>query len=92
MELEDIKKLAQMARLDMPEEEMIEMAHDFDPILKYVSHVQEVTESQDSEPTYMVSNVMREDIVTNTPGFYTEKITEQMPDTEGGFLKVKQIL
>jgi aspartyl-tRNA(Asn)/glutamyl-tRNA(Gln) amidotransferase subunit C len=92
MELEDIKKLAEMARLDMPEEEMIEMAHDFDPILAYVSHVQEVTDTSIDEPAYLTSNVMRDDVVTNIPGTYTEKIVEQMPDSQDGFLKVKQIL
>ncbi|MES2930799.1 MAG: Asp-tRNA(Asn)/Glu-tRNA(Gln) amidotransferase subunit GatC [Patescibacteria group bacterium] len=92
MQLSDIKNLAAMARLDMSEEEMMEMADQFDPILAYVGQVQEVTEMSDIEPSYVIENVMRNDAVTNTPGSYTEKILEQMPDSENGFLKVKQIL
>jgi Asp-tRNA(Asn)/Glu-tRNA(Gln) amidotransferase C subunit len=42
MQLEEIKKLALMARLDMSSEEMAEIASSFDGILAYVGHVQEV--------------------------------------------------
>lgn len=91
MQLEDIKKLATMARLDMSDAELAELANDFDPILAYVGQVQEVSQS-DSNPSYLLENVMRDDIVTNEVGFYTDKIIEQMPDSQDGFLKVKQIL
>lgn len=92
MLLDDIKKLAIMARVDASDEELTELAHDFDPILAYVGQVQEVTISTDQKPQYFVENVMREDIATNTTGTFTEKMIEQMPDSEKGFLKVKQIL
>lgn len=91
MLLDDIKKLATMARVDMSDEELIAMANDFEPILAYVSQVQEV-EQLDATPVYLLQNVMRDDVVTNTPGIYSEKIIEQMPDSQDGFLKVKQIL
>lgn len=91
MQLDDIKKLATMARVDMSDEELTAMASDFDPILAYVSQVQEVEQS-DTTPVYLLQNVMRDDVVTNTPGSYSEKIIEQMPDSQDGFLKVKQIL
>lgn len=91
MQLEDIKKLADMARVDMNEEELLQMANDFDPILAYVGQVSEVKQG-DQKPEYLLQNVMREDIVTNPAGTYTEKIIEQMPDSQDGFLKVKQIL
>ena len=91
MQLEDIKKLASMARVDMSEEELSQMANDFEPILAYVGQVSEVKqEAKDRE--YLLQNVMREDIVTNPAGAYTDKIVEQMPDSQDGFLKVKQIL
>ena len=92
MQLADIKKLAELARLDMPEEEMIAMAKDFDPILAYVGQVQEVSELSDIKEEYLLTNIMREDITTNKTGENTEKILAEMPDTEAGFLKVKQIL
>ncbi|MCC6323190.1 Asp-tRNA(Asn)/Glu-tRNA(Gln) amidotransferase subunit GatC [Candidatus Nomurabacteria bacterium] len=93
MELEDIRKLANMARLDMSDEEMSEMAHDFDGILEYVGHVQEAVKlSQVDDVKFSFANVMREDVVTNEGGYYTDKIIAQFPDQEDGYLKVKQIL
>ncbi len=93
MQLVDIKKLAEMARLDMSDTEMSEMARDFDGILEYVGHVQEAVKmSQIDDVTFSFTNVMREDIATNEALFYTDKIIAQFPDQEDGYLKVKQIL
>jgi aspartyl/glutamyl-tRNA(Asn/Gln) amidotransferase C subunit len=95
MQLDDIKKLASMARVDMDEAEMLEIAHSFDPILSYVGQIQEVSGSIDEGRTSIDAlpfNIVRDDVVTNTPGEYTEKILAQMPDSHDGFLKVKQIL
>ncbi len=92
MQLEEIKKLAQMARIDMSEEEMAEIAGSFDAILAYVGQVQEVKGLVEVAANYPLENVMREDVVTNTPGEWTDKIVKQMPDSQDGFLKVKQIL
>lgn len=92
MQLEEVKKLANMARIDMSEEEMTEIAHDFDSILAYVGQIQEVAGTINAEPKHNLTNVMREDVVTHTPGEFTERIVAEMPDTQDGFLKVKQIL
>jgi aspartyl/glutamyl-tRNA(Asn/Gln) amidotransferase C subunit len=98
MQIEDVKKLADLARIDMSEEEMKGIAKDFDPILAYVSQVQEALKiseniSHKKKPEdYFLHNVGREDVVTNKRGEYTEKIISEMPDTQDGFLKVKQIL
>ncbi len=91
MQLDDIKKLAEMARIDMSDEQLSELANEFDPILAYVGQVQEVKQS-DIKSDYLLQNVMREDVATNKPGEYTEKIVTQMPDSQDGFLKVKKIL
>ena len=96
MNIEDVKKLAMLARVDMGEEEMAGIAKDFDSILAYVGQVQQAVKTdvvEDKKPEdYRLHNIMREDVVTNNRGEYTDKILEEMPDTEAGFLKVKQIL
>jgi len=95
MQLEDVKKLANLARIDMDEVEMTEIAKDFDSILAYVSQVQEASkliENVTQTEQRVLINVMREDVILNTPGEYTEKILKNAPKTEDGFLKVKQIL
>jgi aspartyl-tRNA(Asn)/glutamyl-tRNA(Gln) amidotransferase subunit C len=98
MKLEDVKKLADLARIDMSEEEMTTIAKDFDPILAYVGQVQEaiksnknISEGKELED-HTLYNVMREDIPTNNRGEYTKEILADAPDTQDGFLKVKQIL
>lgn len=75
----------------MSEEELAPMATEFDPILAYVGQVGEVKISE-SEVEYTLENVMRDDIVTNPTGTYTDAIVKQMPDSQDNFLKVKQIL
>lgn len=92
MELKDIKDLAAMARLDMTDQEMGEMAHDFEGILAYVDQIKEATGMALDEVKFSFTNVVREDTVTNESGVYTDKIVAEFPDREGGYLKVKQIL
>jgi aspartyl/glutamyl-tRNA(Asn/Gln) amidotransferase C subunit len=98
MKLEDIKKLANLARIDMDESEMKEIAKSFDSILAYVGQVQEVSKIKNIDlaskkpEDYFLHNVMREDLPTNKRGEYTDKIIAEMPDKQNGYLKVKQIL
>jgi aspartyl/glutamyl-tRNA(Asn/Gln) amidotransferase C subunit len=95
MDIEVIKKLAQMARIDMDEKEMKEIGDSFGPILSYVGQIQEVSDTIDSkhgEVTNAPINIFRDDVVTNNGGEYTEKILNQAPHTENGYLKVKQIM
>ena len=94
MDISDIKKLAIMARVDMDEQEMKEIGDSFGPILDYVGQIKEVSESADINHKIGDApfNILREDIVTNKTGEYTEKIIDQAPNSQDGFLKVKQIL
>lgn len=101
MQSEDVKKLANMARIDMSEVEMEGIAKDFDSILAYVSQIEEVYSKHNQDGSkeidkeslsYFLDNITREDIVTNNGGGYTNDIVKNMPDKEDGYLKVKQIL
>jgi aspartyl/glutamyl-tRNA(Asn/Gln) amidotransferase C subunit len=98
MELANIQKLADLARIDMSEEEMKEVAKDFDSILAYVSQIQEFSKSNNSElvdynqDNYFLNNVTREDVATNTKDQYSQKIINEFPDKQDRYLKVKQIL
>ena len=94
MKLEEIKKLAELARIEMTDDEMLSMAGDFGPILAYVGQVQEasgLSSIQNTEGNFLL-NVTREDVVTNEPNSSSKKIMNEMPETQDGFLKVKQIL
>lgn len=95
MKLEEIKKLSELARIEMTEEEMLEINKDFEPILAYVGQIQNVSNlapKQGLGESAVLENIVREDIVTNEPNSNSEKIIKEMPETQDGFLKVKQIL
>lgn len=93
MQLEDIKKLAELARVDMSDAEMTSMANDFDGILAYVGQVEEAAKMvSKNDVNFALNNVAREDEQTNRGGEYTSKIIEQFPDQKAGYLKVKQVL
>lgn len=101
MQLKEIKKLANLARINMSEEEMIEVASDFDSILTYVDQIREISDkvpadfNEEDRKKYSYlrfGNIMREDIPTENRGEKADKIINEMPEEEDRFLKVKQIL
>jgi aspartyl-tRNA(Asn)/glutamyl-tRNA(Gln) amidotransferase subunit C len=96
MDSNEIKKLADLARIDMSEEEMEGIAKDFQSILAYVGQVQEVsgemTDEVKNKDDYFTRNVMREDLATNKSKENTDKILLNAPETEDGFIKVKKIM
>ncbi len=88
---EEVDKLAELARLDLSEEERNRFGEEMGHILEYIDQIQSVEiETQDADPVNQ--NLMREDEVTNTPGAYTADILREMPETEGQFLKIHKIL
>jgi aspartyl-tRNA(Asn)/glutamyl-tRNA(Gln) amidotransferase subunit C len=89
--LEEIKKLATLARIELSPEEAEKMTKEIDSILEYVGQVQKIGKGEEGE-TPLLRNVMREDIVTHTPGEYTEKLLSNAPFRKGMLLKVKKIL
>ncbi|MBA3733546.1 Asp-tRNA(Asn)/Glu-tRNA(Gln) amidotransferase subunit GatC [Patescibacteria group bacterium] len=88
---EEILKLALLSRIDISENEAESLTSQIDSILGYVGHIKELTGNVNDEiPT--LRNVMREDVVTNSPSEFTEIILNEAPAREGNYLKVKKIL
>ncbi len=88
---EDIKNLANLARIGVTEDEIEKMASEVDSILGYVGVVQSFSGAEEREISNL-RNVMRDDVVTNAPDEYKEKILKNAPSREGDYLKVKKIL
>ncbi len=89
----DVENLMVLARLDIDAEERDALAIELDSVLGYVSEIQEaMTEEEPIPEAGFLRNVMREDGVPHAGGQYTDAILANMPDTQDGFLKVKQIL
>ena len=88
---EDIKNLADLARIEISESEAEKMTSEMDSILAYVGQIKDSTGDLERE-TPKLRNVMRDDVVTNKPGEYKEKLLNNAPSREGDYLKVKKIL
>ena len=95
LSIEELRKLAELARIDVPDSELEELRGQLGTILDYVAQIQTadtegVPDAKDSLPT--LRNVFREDTLPHETGMYTAEIMANMPASEGGYLKVKKIL
>ncbi len=88
---QEIKNLADLARIELTEAETDKLTNDVDSILVYVGQIKDaVGDLKFTIPTHR--NVMRDDEVTHTNGQYTEALLDAAPFREGQYLKVKKIL
>lgn len=92
MTLEDVEKLAKLARIEIPNSEKQEFLDNLESILKYVGQIQEVSVGEMKREVGEVHNVMREDGNVRESGIYTEKILAEAPAKQDGYFKVKKIL
>lgn len=92
-DIEDVRKLAALARLSIPEEKLAERAAEFDSIVSYIGQLDELDIKTDGTPeTPALRNVFREDGEPTTPGTWTEKLVALFPKREGNRLSVKKII
>lgn len=89
MQLDDIKRLATLARIDMTEEEMEALKKDFDSILGYIDQIRSV-DVPESDFVSDVRNVARGDEAESFSN--RENIIKQFPDHDGDALKVPSVL
>ena len=92
MTIDDVNKLASLARIDMSQAEKEEFLGNMESILGYIDIIKKADVSGVELAKSEVRNVMREDSNPNETGFFTDRILKEMPETENGYLKVKQIL
>lgn len=91
MEINDIKKLGELAKIEIKPEEIESFKKDFESILGYIKQIESV-DLGDVSPVYQTENVTREDVAKNTPGEFSDDLLSSAPNTENGFIKVKKIL
>lgn len=89
---EDVKRLAALARVDVPEEDLARFAAEFDGILAYVGKLGDLKLPEGETGVPALRNVLRADEGAHAPGTWTEAITAQFPQKEGDSLSVKKIL
>lgn len=90
---EDIEKLAQLARIELPEGEKDALVKDLDNIIGFVDELKSADVHLDDHASVGVPhNVLREDNQPHESGTYTETLLNNAPAREGAFVKVKNIL
>jgi len=90
--LADVRHVAKLARLALPEEKLEKLTQQLESILEYVAKISEVN-VQGVEPmahALPIHNVFREDIVG--PALPVEKVLQNAPETDGPFFKVPKVI
>jgi aspartyl-tRNA(Asn)/glutamyl-tRNA(Gln) amidotransferase subunit C len=89
---EDVRKVAQLARLDLPEEKIATYTGQLERILEYVAHLEAVDTEGVPATTRAVEvvNVTRDDRIEPTP--VREQLLDLAPQREGDFFRVPRIL
>ena len=89
---DDVKKVAHLARLDLPNDKIKTYTEQLESILDYVGQLQSI-DTTDVPPTTRaveVVNVTRGDAIE--PTGVREDILDQAPNREGNFYRVPKIL
>lgn len=91
--IEEITKLAGLARIKLTEKEKQELQHDMEAILDYFKKLANL-DIYDGKDNFLNSNYnkFRDDKNTNKKEEYSEILLTQAPDKEKGYLRVKRIL
>ncbi|MDO8183674.1 MAG: aspartyl/glutamyl-tRNA amidotransferase subunit C [bacterium] len=92
--IEEVKKLADLARLNVPEGELDKLAKDLESILGYVSELKNAPISPAGEfaEEQKLINVLREDTNPHESGLYTADLVKAFSKTRDNYLSVKPIL
>ena len=91
LSMDDVRKVANLARLRLDEEEAARMQEQLSSILEYMAMLQEV-DVQGVPPTAQVTdvvNVLRPDEVR--PSFPVDEALSGAPAREGDYFKVKPV-
>ncbi len=91
---DEVKKLADLGRVALSDEEVEKLRGEINSILAYVDVIQKVTlpEHPAASVHLALENVMREDGEPHETGAFTEALLAQAPRRDGNYLKVKKIL
>ena len=90
--LEEVEHIAELARLQLTDEEMARYAEQLSEILDYAARLQSVDTSGISPTARVITagNVLREDIAR--PGLSRQELLDNAPETEKGQFRVPPIL
>lgn len=88
----DIEHLAELARIEVGEEEAKSLAKDVEAILGYVEQVKDISTLNGAAEKEGPVNVFRENKNPHESGIFTDVLLTAAPEKEDGYVKVKKIL
>ena len=90
--MDEVKHVANLARLAITEEEAEKLTNDLDAIISFAEELNEL-DTENVEPTSHVldmKNIIREDV--SKPGLPVEEVLKNAPDHENGQIRVPAII
>ena len=91
MQIKDVEKLAELARIEISSEEKKNLAKDLESILGYIKQIESVDVVEMTEE-HKQRNIMREDRDSHQDTAYTEKLIDEVSDKKDNYVKVQKIL
>ena len=90
--LDDVRKVAKLARLDLDEQHLSRFTGQLESILGYVAKIGEVdiTGVEPMAHAVPLANVLREDVVE--PALPVDKVLQNAPESDGPFFKVPKVI
>ena len=92
LSIEEIEKLAKLARLEIPAEEKETLRKEVGEILEYVGQIQKLSPQEPPKEAGIIHNIFRDDKEPHQTGEFTDALLANVPDKESGYIKVKKIL
>jgi aspartyl/glutamyl-tRNA(Asn/Gln) amidotransferase C subunit len=90
MDLETIKKIAEMARISVPEEELSKVAKDVSNMVSFVETIKNITVPKNMDNKNFEFNILRDDKVS--PIESAHDLIEVAPMHQDHFVKVPKII
>ena len=87
-----MKKLAELARIEVTEKEQKELLGDLESIIVYVNQIKQATIEEAEVVELVLKNVFRKDKDPHEPELYTKRLMKEAPREQDGYVKVKKIL
>jgi aspartyl-tRNA(Asn)/glutamyl-tRNA(Gln) amidotransferase subunit C len=91
---EEVKHIAELARIELTEEEAGRFAREISDVLGYVKQLEEV-DTEGVEPVSQVTgriNIFREDVALSAAEETKAGMEANYPDRQDGYIRVKQVL
>ena len=90
--LADVRHVAKLARLALPEQKLQTLTQQLESILEYVAKIGQVdmTGVEPMAHALPLHNVLREDVAR--PGLKLEQVLQNAPETDGPFFKVPKVI